>query len=83
MNFTISPNPCKHTTTLSFELNQTSDINFSIYSMTGSLVKQMSHSGFSTGKNSLQLDLSDMQAGTYICRITDNQNSVVQKLVVN
>jgi hypothetical protein len=83
MNFTISPNPGKQNTTLSFELNETKDVTFSIYSVTGSLVKEMAHSGVGSGKNSFQLDVSDMQAGTYFCRLTDTENSAVQKLIVN
>jgi len=83
MNFTISPNPGKQNTTLSFELNETKDVIFSIYSVTGSLVKEMAHSGVGSGKNSFQLDVSDMQAGTYFCRLTDKENSAVQKLIVN
>jgi hypothetical protein len=83
MNLSFSPNPGKQTTTVNFELNEAKDVTFSIYSVTGSLVKEMAHSGFNGGKNSFQLDLSDMQAGTYLCRITDKENSAVQKLIVN
>lgn len=82
-NFSISPNPAKQNTTLRFDLNETKNVTFSIYSLTGSLVKQVFQSNSPAGKNVIQLDLSDFQPGTYFCRLTDSNNTAVQKLIVN
>ncbi len=83
LNFSISPNPAKQNATVSFDAIETKYLTLSIYNTTGMLVKQMDQLAFVTGKNTIQLDLSDFQSGTFFCHLTDSKNSVVKKLIVN
>jgi peptidoglycan/xylan/chitin deacetylase (PgdA/CDA1 family) len=81
-NFSIYSASGKQNTTMRFELNEPKNLTFSMYNLTGSLVKQSFYAQVSAGKNSIQLDVSDLQAGTYLCKLTDEENAAVQKLIV-
>lgn len=82
LHLTVFPNPCKQNTIVGFEAKDASNLIFSVYNLSGVLVKQVFQTQFGAGKKTFQLDLSDFKAGTYFCRLTDNHYSEVQKLVV-
>lgn len=72
--FTISPNPAKDHIQLNFDKNQ-GIIQYSIYSMTGSVVK----SG-TTATNDIRV--SDLKAGVYMCEVETPTGKLVSKLII-
>jgi hypothetical protein len=83
LNFSIFPNPCNEYTTLSFNINNTENLNCSIYNLTGSLVKQVFSSQFSAGSSQHNIDVSNLQSGVYLCKINDGKNFKSGKLIIN
>lgn len=63
----VYPNPARESTTVDFELSSKSAVSLALYDITGKNVQQVMHKQEKTvGKHSLQIDLSGLNAGTYI-----------------
>lgn len=71
------PNPFNPTTTIQFDLSTPSQVNLSIYDLTGRLVKT-SYSGWMlTGSHSIQVNADGLSSGTYMYVLeTDNSRDV-------
>ena len=73
------PNPTNDNTTLTFNLSETSNVNVYVYSIAGNLVKTVSQKNVSAGAQTLTIDGSDLQRGTYIVKfIAGKQNDTVK-----
>lgn len=73
------PNPTNDNTTLTFNLSETSNVNVYVYSISGSLVKTINQKNVSAGAQTLTIDGSDLQRGTYIVKfIAGKQNDTVK-----
>ncbi|MFN0188350.1 MAG: T9SS type A sorting domain-containing protein [Bacteroidia bacterium] len=77
------PNPFSITTTLEFNLNETKNVSISIFDVVGREAKSITAKNIQSGKNKINLDLSELNNGIYFCRIKSNQNSQTIKLIKN
>ena len=73
------PNPTNDNTTLTFNLDDNGTVNVYVYSISGNLVKTIMRKNMSSGAQTLTIDGSDLQQGTYIVKlISGKQNDTVK-----
>jgi thiol-disulfide isomerase/thioredoxin len=81
IEYSFSPNPTSDFVKISFNslINEASTVN--LYNLSGQLVKSFSIA-IKSGKNSIQLDLSDIDLGTYVLKFESNSGSNEAGLIV-
>ncbi|MBN2611224.1 MAG: CotH kinase family protein [Bacteroidales bacterium] len=67
MHLYCYPNPVKDMARLVFSLTETSDINLSIYSVTGELIAQLENGVRPAGCYTINQDVGNIPSGLYIC----------------
>lgn len=73
------PNPTTDNTTLTFNLSETSNVTVHVYNISGTLVKTITNKNVSAGAQTLTIDGSDLQRGTYIVKfVAGKQNETVK-----
>jgi hypothetical protein len=73
------PNPTTDNTTLTFNLSENSDVTVLVYNITGTLMKRITEKNVSEGAQTLTIDGSSFQNGTYIVKfIAGKQNETVK-----
>jgi hypothetical protein len=78
----IYPNPASNSATLEFELKGGADVRVSIIDLPGRVLATFNHNNLSNGKNSVNLDLSSIPAGTYLAAVTADGNFTTSRLFV-
>ncbi len=78
----IFPNPCNENATLSFFLRNESEIEVSVYDLSGKLIHTKNKGKSKPGKQVLQLNTSQWNSGIYFCRINAGNNFSTYKLSV-
>jgi len=80
----IYPNPSNVSgiTTLEFNLKSTSKVSVEIYNLMGQVVKTVANKNFDGGVNTLDMNLSGMNAGVYFVNLTVNGVSQTKKLTI-
>jgi len=80
----IIPNPVSQSTTISFFLFQSENINVGIYDITGRLIKNFFDGHLNAGAHKINWDVNDdvVEGGVYILRITGENFSRSCKVVV-
>lgn len=77
----IFPNPFSTVTTLEFYLSATENISVSIVDVVGRVVKNIPAKNLQSGKNRINLNLSELNSGIYFCKIKSNENLQTVKLI--
>lgn len=73
------PNPTTDNTTLTFNLSETSNVTVHVYNISGTLVKTITNKNVAAGAQTLTIDGSDLQKGTYIVKfVAGKQNETVK-----
>jgi hypothetical protein len=80
-DLTVFPNPVENTGNLGFVLANNETVEVEIYSLSGKLVKRLAKRQLQKGQNQINMDVSDLKAGTYIVKMTAGANSDVTKFV--
>jgi hypothetical protein len=75
--FTVSPNPCRAATTISFASPLTAPASFGIYDASGSLVRS-----FTVRTSSFVLRTSGLAEGTYFVRFTSGRETRSARLTI-
>lgn len=75
----IVPNPAKNSTTLTFNINSSSDITVKLVDISGRIVSQTTLPGNTTRHH---LNLSQFPAGSYFIAISTANSKIVRKLIV-
>jgi len=79
-----NPNPVSTSTAnITFELPEQSDIQLTIYDITGQLKTQLALGKRLSGANQYQLNVGNYANGTYILVLTTDDRGVSQKLVIS
>lgn len=79
-NFSLYPNPANQFSILSYESNSVSELNISIYDITGKEVQQQTKQT-SIGNNQEKLNTESLEAGLYFISITDGTSTKKIKLI--
>ena len=81
-SFGVYPNPSDANATLVFNTQGGSGFTVEISDSHGRIVKLLPLSNLSAGKQTIGLDLSDLNAGLYVVRLTSSTGSSVLKMIV-
>jgi len=76
------PNPFNGSTTINYTLDKTSNVNITIYNVTGAQVQSINQGLKTIGNHSIKIDGSSLKAGVYYYTITADNNSVTKKMIV-
>ena len=80
---TVYPNPTNGNATAEFEISNASNINFSIYDISGKeVLKVINGERKSFGKYKVKFNLSGLQPGTYIGRLTTDKKAFTANIIV-
>jgi len=80
----VYPNPAtiNGIATLEFNLKSSSKVSVEIYNLMGQLVKTVANKNFDSGVNTLDMNLSGMNAGVYFVDVNVNGVSQTKKLTI-
>lgn len=72
----LSPNPADHSTVIEYTVSSSANVQISIVSNTGRIIKNIEIGRMMPGTYSHQIDLSDVPKGIYICNLlSDNDRA--------
>ncbi len=75
IQITLYPNPTNNNATISIDLEQATTLNAIVTDITGKTVLQTTPTLYTKGKNRIQLQTSNLPAGTYIVNLKDRQGA--------
>lgn len=76
----LFPNPAQHTLNISFDQKKGFETTVVITDMKGLLLKKQS-GNYSSGITSINIDVSELPAGTYILSVSNNNGTAHQKFI--
>jgi len=82
-NFSSYPNPFSTTTTISYDLDNPSNVKVSIYNVLGKEVAVLVNEKQNNGNHKVQWDAADFPAGIYFVTLKVGTHSATNKLVLN
>ena len=77
----IYPNPVSEIVNLEIEVDNKEASLIKLYSISGQLIKEISNLSLTNGKNTIQLDLSELNTGAYIIQYVNGANSKSARLI--
>ena len=82
LGLTLYPNPAEGFTTLSFEAQNSGDLNISIVDLNGRVVRTINNMKYDGGKNTFQIDVQGLSTGVYVVNINMANTVKTQKLII-
>jgi len=82
MNISAYPNPFNPVTTIAFKTLQSGFADLKIYNIKGETVAILMNKEIASGTHSVVFNGQNLSSGIYFCKITQNGNSVMHKLVL-
>jgi len=82
LDIQLNPNPAADRVLVNVKLENQSDIEVTVTSMTGQMGKQVNRNAMNAGTVKIGVDVSDLPAGTYICTVKTNNAIGTTKLIV-
>ena len=80
-NLQLFPNPTKDEIQLKYNLSKEEKMQIALYDLTGKLILEKDAGTKNAGENQDNLDLRQLPAGTYICRISGKSNSISKQII--
>ncbi|MCB2222372.1 MAG: metallophosphoesterase [Bacteroidetes bacterium] len=77
----ISPNPIDDLAFLSLNIQSKNSVEICIYNTTGSCLKSWQFQDQQAGQKEFVIDLKDLQAGVYFCRVQINERIITRKII--
>ena len=81
-NVALYPNPVQGQATISFTVNSKTNVSYQVYDLMGRMVKNATLGSYSEGEHEVNVDMSDLSAGSYIMRVNQGSNNSCVKFVV-
>lgn len=79
----IFPNPVTAEATVEFELNQSAEVDLQILNASGRMIQSFGSANYPAGKNTIQINMENIPAGIYFCRLQiDQRLSFMKRIVV-
>ncbi len=78
----ISPNPAKNNVQLSLNLNESKNVNVSIYNSLGAVVFSSNKGQLSSGSHSIDINVSSFAKGIYYLNLQLGENNIAKKIVI-
>lgn len=79
----IFPNPTSAILNVSFNLPQSDEISIGLYDLQGKLILAKNLGKKETGSYQEVIDLTNVPKGTYVCRISGQQNTITKTVIKN
>ncbi|MCB9217922.1 MAG: T9SS type A sorting domain-containing protein [Ignavibacteriales bacterium] len=76
------PNPFNPSTTITFALPKSSEVQLNVYNILGEQVAQLVNEVKNAGTYSINWDASNLASGTYIYRLQAGNNVIVNKMIL-
>lgn len=76
------PNPAKYKTMLTYKIKEQSELSFVVYNIRGKVIAEKSLGTQDAGDGVIELNLQNMDAGVYVCKITAGNNEYYKKITV-
>ena len=76
------PNPFNPATTISYYLPLTLNVKFQVFDLHGRFVEELVDEKQAAGRHSIQFNGNELPSGTYFCKMTADDFSVVRKMVL-
>ena len=80
--FHIYPNPFKSVTTIEYTLPEGSDVEITLYDLTGKRVKTIFSGTKSAGLQSIDLNCSDLSPGIYFIKVRNKNFTITKKCLI-
>jgi len=77
-----SPNPVRDHTTIRFQLAESSNVRLEVFDTKGSMVRTLVNNPLSRGSYEIPFETKGLPTGTYLYRLTSNNNFVTSKMTV-
>jgi hypothetical protein len=77
----ISPNPVTTTATISYTLTTGCPVSVRLFSYAGKEIKRLNIAASKAGIQSATVDMSDLPAGIYLCRISTRSSETTGKII--
>lgn len=77
------PNPFASSTTFSYQIKETGNVNFSVFDLTGKEIKSINAGTKTPGEYKLEIQAQNLRTGIYYLRMTTNGSVITQKMVVS
>lgn len=82
-SLTNSPNPFTNETLISFNLNEDTNVNMSLYDINGTRIKTITDSRFNKGINKIKLSTANsIPSGIYFIKLNTKNGNAIHKLIV-
>jgi len=78
----VRPNPANSVAWLDITLEMPGDVDLTLCDLSGRVVHHLKFNDVQQGSGALEVDLSDIPSGMYICRITSIEGSAATRLTV-
>jgi len=78
--FNVYPNPFENYTNVSFTLDETTDVNLSVYNVIGKVVYNVQNMGMGSGNHSLIIDTQEFAQGIYFVNLKVGDKLYTKKI---
>jgi len=78
----IFPNPSFNTADIVFEMKENAPAVISVFNIAGENVYKETYANVKQGKNSINIDVSNLTNGTYLLKVTTENTQMSGKLIV-
>lgn len=81
MALNVYPNPISSSATVSFFLNETSEVRIDLLDVNGRSLKVIAEMNFSSGTHEITFLRESLQAGIYFLQLRTNEGVILKKVV--
>ncbi len=81
-NFSIAPNPMTDVAQISFDVKESTNLNISLYDLTGRKVQQLADKQFVSGTHNVAVEKRNLPSGVYLVSIGSANGNSVHKLII-
>jgi thiol-disulfide isomerase/thioredoxin len=78
----VFPNPVVNSSTIRFNLHQSSDVTVELYNSAGKLVRELANGYLQAGANDVTLSASGLTNGVYFIKINAGDQTITRKIAV-
>jgi hypothetical protein len=82
VSFSIYPNPASTTVNINYLLNSESDVQVSVFNVTGNLIRAIDLGTLREQAHNLTLNISDLRNGMYFVRIQAGNSVITRRIQV-
>ncbi len=76
------PNPFNATTTISFNIVQTGDVNLSVYNLSGQKIETLVDRNMQAGRHNIIWDASEYSSGLYFYKLTTDGKTFTKRMTL-